>query len=104
MNVLLDWMIRGLLFLLEITLSMRLRVKVKFLGTLRMESQHDQAFWLGVDLSSLTEIAEAVRLRLYRPRTLLLPFQVEIPALNPSANVIGTASPPRANRRTWTSQ
>ena len=103
MNALLDWMIRGLLYLLEIMLCMRLRVKVKFLGTVRMESQQDQAFWRGVDLSSLTEIAEAVRLKLYQPRTLLLPFQVETLDLNPSANVIGRELRPNVKRETSTS-
>ena len=48
MNGLLDWIIRGLLSLLEITLSMRLRGKEKYRGMREMESRGAQEFWRGL--------------------------------------------------------
>ena len=58
MNVLLDWMIRGLLSLLETTLSMRLRGKEKYRGIREMGSPGAQEFWRGVDPSSRIAIVE----------------------------------------------
>jgi len=104
MNGLLDWMIRGLLCLLEITLCMRLREREKCPGIARMGSPRGLVFSHGVGLSSLIETVEVEYLKFSPHHTRRRLFQAVIRDSNQSANEIGTASPSRANRRKWTSQ
>ena len=98
MNALLDWMIRGLLSLLETTLSMRLRGKEKYRGIREMESPGAQEFWRGVDPSSRIAIVEVGTSKSSPRRIRRLLFRVETLDLNPSVNVTGTASRPNCKR------
>ena len=103
MNGLLDWMIRGLLCLLEIMLCIRLRGKGKSPGRARTERIRGLEYSHGVGLSSPIEIVEVEYLKWCQLRTRRRLFQAVIRDSNRSVNEIGTASRPRANRRTSTS-
>ena len=98
MNGLLDWINYSLLYLLEITLSMRLRGKEKYRGIREMESPGAQEFWRGVDPSSRIAIVEVGTSKSSPRRIQRLLFQVETLDLNPSAVVTGTASRPNYKR------
>ncbi len=100
MNGLLDWIIRGLLYLLEIMLSMRLRGRVKSPGIARTERVRGLEYSHGVGLSSPTEIVEVEYLRWCQLRTRRRLFQAVIRDSNQSVNETSTASRPRPNRRT----
>ena len=98
MNALLDWMIRGCLYLLEIMLCMRSQEKERFHGIAKTVKVHGLVFFRGEDQYCRIETVADAQLKSSRHHTRLRLFQVVIQASNPSVNVTGTASRPNCKR------
>ncbi|MBV6465140.1 MAG: hypothetical protein PGMFKBFP_00410 [Anaerolineales bacterium] len=98
MNALLDWMIRGCLCLLEITLCMRLRAKGKCPGIARMGSPRGLVFSHGVARSSPIETVEVEYLKFSPHHTRRRLFQAVIRDSNQSVSETGGESRPNYKR------
>ena len=98
MNVLFDWMICGLLYLLEITLCMRSQGKVRSLGMYEMGSRTVLGFLVGEGRSLVIEIVGDAPSKSSPHHTLRLRFQGVTQDSNRFVNVTGTASRPNCKR------